>query len=374
MVVHARTPRDRGWWSQPGPEQDVVIATRALLTRNLADRPFDHQLNDPGRLDVRRVIETALSGTDEEWYLADRETLSQTRFAAVCAQSLVDSDTPGPVLLDTGEERVISLGGADHLVLGAFVPGWDAGGARRRVELLDQSLEELVDFAVSLRFGYLSADIARAGTGLTVQALLHLPAVEAVGRVAAEESGEASESGKPATAGAPRAATVARSPAGETEGDGETLRLPASAAEGAALTLVTVRAQFGEDETATVARLEERVQRLVHYEREARRALILRHGDDVAESARRALGTLLHARRLAAEETRELASIVRLAAAAGLLGDGGQMQIAVATDVWFLSDDRIVAAIDPSDDRPLEARRATLVHRRVAEAPIAQEM
>jgi protein arginine kinase len=120
-------------------------------------------------------------------------------------------------------------------------------------------------------------------------------------------------------------------------------------------------ALFGESETDTLAELEDFTLRLVHYEREARKVLVDRHADELADTALRALGTLQYARRLTPEEAAELLSTVRLGVALELIGEVGLTDV---TDALFMCRSSQVGILEMKDDTvSMEAARADLIRK-----------
>lgn len=335
MLTHSLTPAARGWFSRTGPDYDVIVSSRVSVRRNLASLPFPHLLNDAGRLKLRQTIEAAFDRLEEPYVLVDGDTLRPQVRAFFAGRGILPVEGGMPVAVTTLDGDVfVGLAGTDHLSLTAVAGGLDLAGALARVRELDAALEESLDYAVSLRLGYLAADIHATGTGMSARVMLHLPALEQT-----ESLGAA-------------AASDSRRMALRRLGDA-TLPLPS-------LYSASSEGEFGVREEDTIGELAALAGRLVHYEREAREELTRRHGDQLTEAAHRALGTLSYARRISLEEALDLLGLVRLTRVCGLI-DAPDAE--TVTELLFLvHDNQVSVLVDPPEgDETVDASRATLI-------------
>lgn len=337
MLSHTVETTQGGWFSVEGPEYATVVSSRVRLARNLSAFPFTHRMSQTQRLALRRSVEEVLQELAEEFFVLDAATMHTATLEFFRGRGLVPSEDPEAVsFLRVGGELFIQLSREDHLRINAFAGGLDLGVATERARAIDRELEARLSYAVSMRLGYLSPLIDRVGTGLSASVMMHLPALS--------HSDDRASLGDQFTGGESERITVRRFGTGERSA--------------AALHVFTCRAALGETEEQTLAVLERFTTRLLHYELEAREALRTSHGDELAEAAARAYGTLLHARRLGVEEALELLSVVRFSLFYGQLDD---VEAGDCTRLFFLVQDSQVATLDPDDSTSLEARRANLV-------------
>ena len=326
MLTHNSTPRPSLWFCPDGPEHDVVVASRIQLVRNLSSLPFAHRMHDDDRITLRRRVEGAFQELEETYRALDGDAQPPAVQQFYRHRGFFDVSPAEPFAVVHDETNsFVRLGADDHLHICARSGGLDLHGPRTRCEHVDETLERQLDYAVSLQLGYLGPDVRRVGTGLEASAFLHLAALEhsdALGAI--DRSGD-------------HEIMVERS-------DG--------------LYRVRYCAAAGETEDETLSVLEGYVGRLVHYERQAREELVRRHSDAVAEAASRALGTLLHARRLTGTESAEMCNLLRLAVAAGLME---KPSLSLATELMMLSHDSQVAVLAEDDQTVLDMRRARLI-------------
>lgn len=327
MLSHNLAPTRAGWFAQSGPDDDTVLATWAQLGRNIGAIPFVHRLNDQGLIHVRQTLEVAATQMDGEYHLIDGSAMSDTVRAWWVGRGVLHAGDGAAIVRADGLET-LRLCDTDHVRIRAAAGGLDARSAITTAAATDRKLEELVDFAVSLRRGYLGPAIDAAGTGLSLEALVYLPTLEEGG-------------------GLSRA----------TADHGPGRRITVQALQ-AGLYRASVPPIAGMDEEETVAALEDGVTRLVHYEREVRQQLADQDRSALADSAWRALGSLTHARRLGEAEAWESIGLVWVGRTTGVLESPSRARLAT---LLFAVQDVEVDVLVPDLTRPRDERRAELV-------------
>ncbi|MFA7566590.1 MAG: hypothetical protein WCY01_06150, partial [Alkalispirochaeta sp.] len=328
MIDHTVTPRVSSWYSLSGPERDVAVVSQVSLNRNIVELPFVHLMKGKEFLDLRKRVETAIHALPGEYRLLDGETLTAPlREFYEDRGILVVGERAGVSAVSVDDTSAIRLGTADHLRLSGFSGGLDPERARERAVLLDQLMEQHLEYAVSLQLGYLSPDVHRVGTGLMGSVLLHLPALEhSEGLRLPEEL---------------------RLPGGRS-GDRITVhRYGSTENDKGSLYVVGYGALFGRTEDEVITELAEFTYGLVHYEQEARRELLRLHGEELADGAGRALGILRYARKLSSGEAMDLLSTVRLGVSLEVI-DG--VDLNGLTDALFVSRDSQVRVLEEKND------------------------
>lgn len=357
MLTHNALPAEPPWFTFTGPDYDVVIATVMTLVRNVEDFPFRESMTRDDNLQFRKRVEQAFTGLPGEYVFLDGDAMRPERVRFHHRRGYFPTPEPGAFsILSRDGTTVISLGDDDHLVLSSFAGGWNGTEALSRVRALDQALEEHLSWAVSLRLGYLSPRVDAAGTGLVAEAVLFLPALSK-GGVSVESVVAADEALR-------NRIEVRPELPGGRESD---------AAQSTALFRCCCPARFPEKEEETLSVLEECVGRLVHYEREARRAVEAAHPLDMADAAHRALGTLHHAVKLTGDEAVASAVLVRMAVASGMMGGP---ELARVTELLFSMDDESVDFLHTTggpDDASGDVRRALLIREILSDRDQRQE-
>ncbi|MCG8480976.1 MAG: hypothetical protein MI724_17920 [Spirochaetales bacterium] len=326
MLSHSIAPGTNIWFPLDGPENDIAVFSTVELARNLSTIPFPQRMTDDDEVTLRRCVEDSFHHLEHPFRFIDPEQLSPRLLDCYRYRGyLGPNGSGGPAVVHDDGGLFVRLRGTDHLRIASYGGGAGIADARGRCDELDGFLERNVEYAVSLQLGYLSPEIQRVGAGLGASMLLHMAALEQ------SEGIEAIR--------------------GETSERVHMQRL-------GGLYRISCRSEFGEREETTLSVLAEYGERLVHYEREARGELVRRHGDALSEAAHRAMGTLLHARRLSWSETSEMLSLLRLAVGTGLMES---VRLNVVTELMFVSHDSQVAVLCDDDGSVADVRRARLL-------------
>ena len=291
------------WATVPGPDGDVVLASRARLARNLAGPPYPPSAAEADRSAAQKEILDAIR--DElagPFSPADSLDLEVHRLAPsvrsfLAERSLLDEPAPERILATRDESLLLHLGSVDHLRIVGMSSGSSLAQTLDRVREVDRALERRLNYAVAMDWGYLSSEITNLGTALRASTLSHVPALAMLDRLEAMSAG--------------------------MEDSGYEL-VPFDAAESlgawsSGLCLLRNRKSLGWDEPTTVANLDEYTRALVHYERAARQELLADRREDITDAANRALGVLRFARSLPAVEARSLLSSLRFGVVAGVV-------------------------------------------------------
>lgn len=348
MIDH-RSPLLVPPWKFTGSRPDaVLIGVRVTLHRNLDDLPFPHRMDRDEWMTLRRETERAFMSLRETFSLVDGEAISDARRLVLQEWGVLKSLFHPPLSIIGNQGGLITqLGFQDHLQINVF-GGGDAGAQLLGpVQALDTSLESMLNYAVSLRLGYLSPRIDAVGPGITMRGILFLPALYRAGTLVPT-----------------RVKEQGNTPAALSEGEMKPFRISSAPVD--SLFEVQISSQPGDMEEDMPKKLARAVERLVHYECQGREALLRDHRDQFQDAAYRAWGTLQHARKLERQEVDESATLVALAAMTGLVEE---VQPSFALMLPFYSSHEVVAAIEPGEE-DVAYRRGQLIRRHVQKQEI----
>ncbi|HOZ46385.1 MAG TPA: hypothetical protein PLO37_14800 [Candidatus Hydrogenedentes bacterium] len=202
--------RSSAWLSGEGPEAAVVVGSECSLLRDLADFPFLPRCSDSEKASIEERIVGVLTSVgllDEGRFYslasidceAEAQILAERRLVTYARAEDIDLPRAGPGrLLDRPEQRELSatpvtapqgvyvaddhsmsvmINGPEHLCVRVLVSGLQLQEAWARLNMADDTLASALDFAFDERYGYLTGDLAYAGTGFRINVILHLPAL-----------------------------------------------------------------------------------------------------------------------------------------------------------------------------------------------------
>lgn len=287
------------WYIEKGDQGDVVLSTRIRLARNLDEFPFPSRLDAEGKNRVNTLIKTALFENDSKDFIyIEMKDLTRRQAVSLAERHLISPEfaakKDGSALMLSGDESVsIMLCEEDHIRLQVMKAGLALEEAFDIADKLDSLLDSRLSYAFDDRIGYLTACPTNLGTAMRASVMLHLPALTRCGQISR------------------LASTVSKL--------GLTIRGAYGEGSRAIGDIYQISNQItlGITEETAIANLKSIVLQLVGQERAAAVKMVKNPADE--DKIFRAYGILKYARLLSTEEFMELASLVRLGAARGIL-------------------------------------------------------
>jgi len=173
------------WMREVGPENDIVLSTRIRLARNIADEIFPVIANKEQQAKINDFFYENYNkrafrnyGTFE---LIDVTELSHIEKSVLVEKHLISpylAKAPaGATLVAENEQVSIMINEEDHIRMQLYFPGFQLKTALDEAFLLDDWLEEKIDYAFDEDTGYLTSCSTNIGTGMRASVMIHLPAL-----------------------------------------------------------------------------------------------------------------------------------------------------------------------------------------------------
>ena len=301
MVEFKGIENTRGWFQEAGESYDVVISSRVRLSRNLAKHRFPTYLKTDEENEVQSDILSAFQKIAPEHGFESTliGDLNPVRRRMMLERNYITQQfslhNHKAVVVDRDQHVSGMINEIDHLRLSCIKGGLDLDECWKTLDTLDSELENMLDFAVSIEWGYLSTEVANAGTGLRASVMLHLPALSRTSII--EKAMK----------------TVFQV--------GMTVKGFFSDDEGSLGNLYQVSNQLGLgfSEKDLIEKLDAVASQLVHYERKAREELLEKQYNEIEDEVMRSLGILTHCRMLSSSEAIGLVSSVRFGVETGMI-------------------------------------------------------
>ena len=286
-----------------GPWADPVLWSRADVGRNYEGLPFPHRtVVGAGEMQRDCVFDAAATvpgfvGCEPVPLsaLTRRELQCARESGLISAGQFKELNSEPFCLVSPDASLMLRTRDRDHVRLIARCSGLDPQAALRNVLSVERCLDRAVTFAYDDRFGYLTAEPARCGTGLALGCLVHLPALAFSG-TAAEVLNEVGEQGL--------------STRGWFESEGR--------ARGD-LFILRSRRSLGCSEKTMAGEFTKLAARVVGLEIATREILLSSRRLELEDRIHRASGLLRNARLMSLSESYDHISFTRLGAATGLL-------------------------------------------------------
>lgn len=288
--------RSDEWLTAGGPDDEVVVSTRARLARNLSGAPFAAHAGQRRLKEVAEKVSEIFGDTPElhDYMRLDLEELgpferTYLRESHLISREMEKGGSGRLLFVDEGMTNSVMVNEEDHLRLCTLQAGYRLNECYERLQGFERTLEARLPIAFTEEFGYLTACPTNTGTGLRLSVMVHLPALAMTQQVD-DSLSRLSDYG-----------LVVRGSDGEnSEHMGELFQ-------------ISNEVTLGKSEGELIEMLDRVVQHVIRSERNARQALMEHAALRVEDAVCRAIGVLATARSIDSAEASSLLSRTRLA-------------------------------------------------------------
>ncbi len=301
--------REAQWMSDKGPNFDVVVSSRVRLARNINGYPFCNLAIQSELSEIAEIVEQALVNVAKQdnsllknAYVVDIDNLDDIDRAFLFERHLISQDLMRKrffrrAVIDENEIISIMINEEDHIRLQAIDSGLQIDKLWNIINDIDNSLGNIIDYAFSSEWGFLTACPSNIGTGLRVSIMFHLPALSMT------------KDGKEILSSIANMGYAVRGIYGEgTKNVG-------------AFYQISNDVTLGQSEEEIVEQMQSTAMQIIDYEREERQNLIKKDGIKIEDAVFRAYGILTNAKLISSDESIELLSWIILGINMGLLPD-----------------------------------------------------
>ena len=191
MAVSETNISSDAWYAFNGPENDVVLSTRVRFARNLANFPFPAKFKDDDAFRVQTLVFDSFSHCKEpdKYQGVITSELDDLGAKILEERGVLDSSSAKEngrgIIVRTDGKVSCEINNKDHVRLASFVPGLDGKAAFDQLAMLDDELQNSLQFAADYEMGYLTSNIYDCGSGMKVSCRLHLPSLSFSGKILA---------------------------------------------------------------------------------------------------------------------------------------------------------------------------------------------
>lgn len=290
------------WLDEKGKDDDVVISTRIRIARNLKDYKFPKfmSLDESDRLTDEILNRFKTIDTDNNYNyfkVKDLSLLDKNIYVErhLISPSLIQTPDKSSFLLSDNEKITAMINEEDHLRIQCLLPGFNMEEGWKMISLIDDLIEEKVDYAFHYEFGYLTSCPTNVGTGLRASMMLHLPCISMAGNL------------KMLIEGLRRIGLTVRGIYGEgSKGLGD-------------LYQISNQTTLGESEEEIMNKLERVIGQIITRERNTRNYLYEKKKLDIEDRVFRSLGILKYSSKMSSKEAMGHLSNVKLGVDLGLI-------------------------------------------------------
>ena len=158
------------WYLQSGKESDVVISTRVRLARNIKDIPFTSHMQKKEAEMVLSKMESIASNIGyglKFLRLSKMDNLTKLSLVEkhiISPDFAVDKEETGAIIINDEENICIMVNEEDHLRIQVLSSGLELEQSLALAMEIDEKIENLVNYAFSEKYGFLTACPTNVGT------------------------------------------------------------------------------------------------------------------------------------------------------------------------------------------------------------------
>ncbi len=168
-----------------------VVSTRIRLARNIKKYPFPIMLSEEKS---NEVIQEIVKVFENDEQLRDRYEINiLKRIDMLTKQEMVEHHListnllneyeKGAVVVSKDKKISIMINEEDHIRIQCLEKGMGIDDAYEAANRMDDILEGSLEYAFNEKLGFLTSCLTNVGTGLRASAMMHLPALKAMGEL-----------------------------------------------------------------------------------------------------------------------------------------------------------------------------------------------
>jgi len=171
------------WYQEPTTDESQILSSRVRLARNVKNYPFRRKMNLANASAMVSETTGAVALAGSHFRYLDIHSLGgpeQMVFLEkhVVSPEFLKENLPKGLLISDSENISVMVNEEDHIRIQSIEPGEDLTAAHKMAGLIDDLIEERVEFAFHTEYGYLTACPTNTGTGLRASYMIHLPCLD----------------------------------------------------------------------------------------------------------------------------------------------------------------------------------------------------
>lgn len=180
---------DNAWYTKDGSDSDVVLSTRVRLARNLVNFPFPHRMSTDDAQHIQSLLlDVFTKRPDAEQFqsitVSQLDPLGKRILSERGVLAVSDAAQPyAAVVMRTDGVLSCAINTDDHVHIASFISGFNVQEAFSLCHDIDNSMQDNIQFAASVDFGFLTAHLRDIGSGLKLSVIVHLAAICYSGRL-----------------------------------------------------------------------------------------------------------------------------------------------------------------------------------------------
>ena len=167
------------WYLQNGKDSDVVVSSRIRLARNFNNIPFTTKFSKEQAQEVKNKVKEITPSIGYGLKFIDLNDLDDVTKISLIEKNLITAEFAmnkakvGAILINDEENICIMINDEDHIRMQFFSSGLELENLKNLAVEIDEKIAKLLPYAVSKKYGYLTACPTNVGTAMKASVIVH---------------------------------------------------------------------------------------------------------------------------------------------------------------------------------------------------------
>ena len=173
------------WYNENAAGEGPILSSRVRLARNIGKYPFKLKLNPSMAIEmVREVVNAAMVAASNRFFheldIMSFGDVEKKVFLEkhIVSHEFIKGNMPRGLLVSDDQNTSVMVNEEDHVRIQSVTAGDNLNDAYVSACQIDDLIEERLDYAFSVDYGYLTACPTNTGTGLRASYMVHLPCLD----------------------------------------------------------------------------------------------------------------------------------------------------------------------------------------------------
>jgi len=178
------------WYQETVTGETQILSSRIRLARNIKKYPFHQKLSaQDAYAMIDEITESVVHANNHKFFhQLNIQALSNTERSVflekhIVSFELLQGNLPKGLLISDDQNISVMLNEEDHIRIQSIQAGEGMSTAYEVANRIDDLIEERMEFAFHVDYGYLTACPTNVGTGMRASYMIHLPCIEKSGKM-----------------------------------------------------------------------------------------------------------------------------------------------------------------------------------------------
>ncbi len=180
------------WFNDACDNNGIIISTRVRFARNIKEFPFPSRMDDDKKLELNKKIKSVIDNSDNKLlkelkfiYMSDIPEIERYSMVErhIISKDFASNPKNRSIIISNDESISVMIGEEDHIRIQVLKSGFDIDDTYKIAKEVDNAIISCLPIAYDERLGFLTECPTNLGTGLRVSVMMHLPLLEATGRI-----------------------------------------------------------------------------------------------------------------------------------------------------------------------------------------------